>query len=221
MASHPIFKDLRERYGKTYNMGKEVGFLDADRRGYAGPGHWEHTARWADSAAGILGAASALMGETPGSVLDVGCGRGAMVQFLAGGGVRAAGVDIGLDFRAPRCAQANALALPFADLAFDVVVALDMVEHVPDELQGALLRELARVAGRLILATVPTRAPQFRLGTEAGPRNHYLCLAPEEWRRHFQDHGLEVLASGYALLRHGVPFSHGADNWPIALLPRS
>lgn len=220
MSSHPLFRQLRERYGPDYNRGRDVGFQDEDRRGYAGPGHWENVGRWDSSAVGLLDAFAALYPTPrPARALDVGCGRGVMVEALAQREVWAVGVDLGADVRSRRCAQANALALPFASGTFDMVAALDLVEHVPWDLQDALHRELRRVLAPrgLLFVTVPTRAPRFCYSSDVGVRNHYLTLLPLEWVGLFERFSWRVLAHGEALAQHGPPFSWGEDNYPLAM----
>ena len=45
--------------------------------------------------------------------------------------------------------------LPFADASFDVVLCMDVLEHVPREEREALLGELARVSRRFVLLAAP------------------------------------------------------------------
>jgi SAM-dependent methyltransferase len=94
-------------------------------------------------------------------VADVGCGMGATFDALAEFG-RVVGVDNSpkaLEFsrsRGPHCLVAGALpGLPFPDGAFDVVCALDVLEHLEDD-RGAA-RELWRACkpGGLLVVTVP------------------------------------------------------------------
>ena len=57
-----------------------------------------------------------------------------------------------------RFVQADALALPFADAAFDVVHAAAVIEHVGAfERQRGLLHECCRVARRAVFVTTPNR----------------------------------------------------------------
>src|SRR5512136_3383143 len=68
-------------------------------------------------------------------ILDVGCGTGGNLEFLAHWG-HGVGVDLSplpLDFarrrELPRLAQASGLALPYADGVFDLVTAFDVLYH--------------------------------------------------------------------------------------------
>lgn len=91
------------------------------------------------------------------SVLDVGCGNGLLTERLRHERF-AVGVDRSryalMQFSAPR-SRADVTALPFADGTFDCVVCAEVIEHLPLSMYRAALREMARVAKRYILITVP------------------------------------------------------------------
>jgi SAM-dependent methyltransferase len=95
------------------------------------------------------------------TVLDIGCGTGAMSMRLArwGSVVSADFSPLALGFcrrRGLDCLSAgDAARLPFRDASFDVVVALDLVEHLTDD-RAALceFRRVLKPGGRLV-ATVP------------------------------------------------------------------
>jgi 2-polyprenyl-6-hydroxyphenyl methylase/3-demethylubiquinone-9 3-methyltransferase len=88
-------------------------------------------------------------------ILDIGCGAGFLTNALAKD--RAEHRITGLDFAEDSLAtarrhdetkrvtyvQGDAMALPFADESFDVVSAMDFLEHVEDP--GAAVTEAARV----------------------------------------------------------------------------
>jgi len=126
----------------------------------------------------------------PECALEVGCGEGVIAQRLhhhVGEVVALDLPDAGLRARwhrypQPRFLHANAHALPFADKRFDVVVAAEVLEHLPDPDRG--LAELARVGRRHLVLSVP-QEPVFRgcnllagrylrdLGNTPGHLNHW------------------------------------------------
>jgi SAM-dependent methyltransferase len=101
-------------------------------------------------------------------ILDVGCGTGANAEVLAAGerfvvGLDASAIPLELTASETRrpCTrlQADAGQLPFPDAMFDLVAALDVLEHMDDDV-GAT-HELARVlkpAGVLIVFVPALRA---------------------------------------------------------------
>ncbi len=91
------------------------------------------------------------------SVLDVGCGNGVLTNLLEGPDL-IVGTDrsfAALGFvRKPRCLS-DIVCLPFVDGAFDAVLSTEVIEHMPGAVYPAALSELARVARRYVLVTVP------------------------------------------------------------------
>lgn len=94
-------------------------------------------------------------------LVDAGCGGGLLAPHLVGKGYRHVGVDLrrsGLEQAATRAVRpitADVTALPLGDGVADVVVAGEILEHVPD--LGATVAELCRVlrpGGLLVLDTV-------------------------------------------------------------------
>lgn len=109
--------------------------------------------------------------EAPASVLEVGCGEGIVLGYLAERLPRAR-VD-GVELFAPALDRArarspgatlvrgDACALPVRSRSYDLVVCLEVLEHLPDP--DRALREVARVSRRACLLSVP-HEPFFRLG---------------------------------------------------------
>ncbi|MEZ4379820.1 MAG: class I SAM-dependent methyltransferase [Nannocystaceae bacterium] len=106
----------------------------------------------------------------PRSILDVGCGEGYMLAAIADAGVDAE--LAGLDLSAPAIADARARlgdrarlevrdANELADLGeqFDMVLMLEVLEHLPDP--AAMLPLLGRLARSHVLLSVPWE-PFFR-----------------------------------------------------------
>ncbi len=101
--------------------------------------------------------------HAPASVLDVGCGDGHLLGLLGD----AVPVRVGVDLAAPAIRFARAFhpdvrfeVIDAAALAeqFELVISIEVLEHVPDEHVGAFLRALAaRVRpGGTVLLSVPT-----------------------------------------------------------------
>lgn len=102
------------------------------------------------------------------SILDAGCGEGAIGLLLAERGIRSTGTDISEpNIEAARreaehrgasglveFVMGDAEQLPFDDKSFNVVVSSHVLEHLPDFDQGA--RELVRVARKRIIVALPT-----------------------------------------------------------------
>src|SRR3954469_19456885 len=97
----------------------------------------------------------------PRRILDAGCGTGTMLGYLARFG-EAQGIDT--DEEAVRfchmrgitsVSRVDSLPLPFPDNTFDLITALDVIEHIEDD--RAMLRELYRITapGGIFLFSVP------------------------------------------------------------------
>jgi 2-polyprenyl-3-methyl-5-hydroxy-6-metoxy-1,4-benzoquinol methylase len=129
----------------------------------------------------------------PGTLLDVGCGEGVLVEKWAR---RISGRVVGIDLDDPllhaewakrqvpnlEYRVMKAENLPFADGEFEVATAIEVLEHVPDP--EHTVAEIARVASRHLLVSVP-REPLWRglnmargaylkdLGNTPGHLNHW------------------------------------------------
>jgi len=134
----------------------------------------------------------------PRSLLDVGCGEGVLVQHWAAriGAGRVVGVDLEehsiqagwREHQAPNL-EYRVLAsesLPFEDGEFELVSAIEVLEHVPDP--ERTLAEMTRCAQSHLLVSVP-REPLWRmlnmargaylrdLGNTPGHLNHFSARA--------------------------------------------
>jgi 2-polyprenyl-6-hydroxyphenyl methylase/3-demethylubiquinone-9 3-methyltransferase len=96
---------------------------------------------------------AAELGPGPHSVLDIGCGAGFLSNYLAGRGHRVNGLDAAADSLAVAAMydrtqsvdyrRGDARALPYASGSFNVVCAMDFLEHVEEPQQ--VIAEAARV----------------------------------------------------------------------------
>jgi SAM-dependent methyltransferase len=134
-------------------------------------------------------------------ILDVGCGTGATMGFLERYG-QVTGIDVSL--KAVRYCQtqdrsrlclADGAALPFEGESFDVVTALDLLEHLPQEGRG--LREMWRVlkkGGRVVLFV-----PAFMFLWSDFDRfsGHYRRYTRDELRQRVEEAGFEVVRISY------------------------
>jgi SAM-dependent methyltransferase len=110
--------------------------------------------------------ATLLRGRLHGSVLDAGCGTGGFLTWAAARGTfsRLAGVDISAEaielarevVPSAELRVAPLDRLPFGDGEFDLAVSHDVLQHVPEAVLDAGLRELRRVlrpGGALLVRT--------------------------------------------------------------------
>ncbi len=91
------------------------------------------------------------------SVLDVGCGDGAITNVLAER-YDTTGVDrstTALRHVTTRAVRASAESLPFEDLSFDLVLASELLEHLPHAAFRAATSEMIRVSRGWLLVAVP------------------------------------------------------------------
>jgi ubiquinone/menaquinone biosynthesis C-methylase UbiE len=104
-------------------------------------------------------------------ILDVGCGSGGLARLLVEEGAEVTGVDpnpqalTAARTRVPaaRFEEASAEALPFEDAAFDVVLVVNALHHVPLDAMDRAVAEAARVArpGGWLIVLEPLAAGNF------------------------------------------------------------
>jgi 2-polyprenyl-3-methyl-5-hydroxy-6-metoxy-1,4-benzoquinol methylase len=111
---------------------------------------------------GFASALDSLLPDKARRILDVGCGEGHHMRTVGAKLPEATvtGIDVAdatwlslWHAEQGGVATGDAAALPFHDDAFDLVMALEVLEHVPDP--SAVLAEIARVASDVVIISTP------------------------------------------------------------------
>lgn len=149
-------------------------------------------------------------------VLDVGCGAGLLTNFLSTKGHQVSGIDISqksLDIakkkdktRSVEYVCASAYALPFENESFDVVTAMDVLEHVEDPQK--LIAESSRVlkkGGLFFFHTFNRNLLSYLLIIKGvdffvknAPKNMHvypLFIKPQELQSFCQKEGMQVIST--------------------------
>jgi SAM-dependent methyltransferase len=134
-------------------------------------------------------------------ILDLGCGTGTMLKYHSRYG-RAQGVDAdegAVQFCHERgvhdVQQVEGMPLPFEDGTFDLVPALDVVEHIEDDL--GTLRELYRIIrpGGMLMISVP--AYKFLWGAQDEISHHKRRYTAPQVRQRMHEAGFRVRRLSY------------------------
>jgi SAM-dependent methyltransferase len=150
------------------------------------------------------------------SVLDVGCGSGAVANLImrVRPDVRIQGVEVLVrpGCQIP-CQQYDGNRLPFADGSFEVCMCVDVLHHTDDV--AASLHELARVSRRFLLIKDHLCENRFdflvlKLMDWVGNRPQGVVLpyryqSREVWKEQFRECGLEELFFATKIPLYPVP----------------
>lgn len=164
-----------------------------------GQQHWWH--------AGMRRVTWALLGQTQGRVLDIGCGPGWELAELSAG-AWGVGVDLHPHLAVAQPAvRADAMRLPFPDRIFDLALALDVLEQtgVDPRLALAEVARVLRPGGRLLLR-VPAH-PWLR-----GPHDAYWGGA-----RRYRRAELAALVQGAGLTLRRLTYANSLLFAPAAV----
>lgn len=126
-------------------------------------------------------------------LLEVGAGAVSIGDHL---GHRSTAVDTMFDNSAGKYAdrvQASAGCLPFPDKSWDIVVSIDMLEHIPPEFRDRVLREMIRVTRSLLVLAVPVGEAAYKHDIEL--HNYYISKhgQPHRFTREHVEFGLPTL----------------------------
>jgi SAM-dependent methyltransferase len=134
-------------------------------------------------------------------ILDVGCGTGANLEMLSQFG-DAEGVDVSDDALAfcrrkgLKAQKGLAETLPFADESFEITTALDVVEHLDDDIAG--LSEMFRVTKRGGYSLIFVPAFMWLWGVQDDISNHRIRYTKKQIVERLEKAGYTVERATYA-----------------------
>lgn len=178
--------EVSKQFGKDY--------FDGDRKyGYGG---YRYDGRWRPFAEKLIAHYGLKSGDR---VLDVGCGKGFLVyDFMkALPGLEVAGIDISeyavanaMEDVKPFIKVANAVALPFPDKRFDLVVSINTLHNLyVDQLKQAL-REIERVGrGHKYIVMDSFRNEREKVNLMYWQLTCQCFYTPAEWEWLFKEWG--------------------------------
>lgn len=133
------------------------------------------------------------------SVLDVGCGSGAGLKLLSSRAADALGIDLDARLQREDVDVRIQSISDVPDKSFDVVVSMDVIEHVRDD--RAFVADLFRVARKAVFVTTPN----YAVSRNRHPY-HVREYTPGEFERLFRGYGRLELYAGSA---------HGFERVPV------
>lgn len=141
------------------------------------------------------------------SLLDVGCGDGRMVRALLKGKKL---FTIGVDIHAPslrKCQEyethdgyilCDTQRLPLKSGSFDIVLAVEVLEHLEKEEGRKLIKEWEEIACRQVIVTTPVGVCEVRAINDSPYDEHKSSWYPAEFKQ-----------LGYKVRGHGIPRLYG------------
>jgi hypothetical protein len=140
----------------------------------------------------------------PRSALEIGVGSQMVIDYLRRRGIRTVGLDLRPDTMPDVAGAAG--QLPFCAQAFDLVMACQVLEHLPFEQLAPVLADMARVSRRYIIISVPNAGRFLSLSLRASavrsrrwfvelsgllPRGEFRPSAHHYWELGWRDYPLE------------------------------
>jgi len=186
-AKNDADRAIARRFGRE--------FFDGDRnQGYGGfsymPRFWQPVVPTFQSYWSLTGNSS---------VLDVGCAKGFMLHDLVAliPGINVKGIDIStyaiehaMDDITPHVQVANAIALPFGDKSFDVVISINTVHNLERAECGKALQEIERVSrGRSFVTVDAYRNTEEKARMDAWYLTAKTIMSVDEWIAFFNEVG--------------------------------
>ena len=118
-------------------------------------GRYVHKRRWSS----VWHQLDEVMKLEPNRVLEVGPGPGLFKAVAGALGVAVETLDLDPELEPDHVA--SVFEMPFADRGFDVVCAFQMLEHLPFEHSLEAFQEMARVADKAVVISLPDAATRW------------------------------------------------------------
>jgi ubiquinone/menaquinone biosynthesis C-methylase UbiE len=100
--------------------------------------------------------------KTKGKILEVGSGGSGIMSFFYSQDYEIFLVDIRENvfkgLKGAHCIVGDGCRLPFRDKAFDIVISVDVIEHIPKPIRHNFYKELLRVANEEIILSCPLQS---------------------------------------------------------------
>jgi len=133
---------------------------DYEKEYYESEQFWEGAAVDDEGNRARIRQTATLIPPSTGSLADIGCGNGAFVNYVS---QRSPHLDIvaidrsreALKYVRTQKGEGDIAAIPLADRSVDCVTCLEVIEHLPVDVFDQALSELARVARKYVIISVP------------------------------------------------------------------
>lgn len=175
--------------------------------------HWWFVGRRAILETFLKKVASSLVTRhSPLQILDIGCGTGANLEMLAQFG-KAEGVDVSddaLEFcqkKGLKVQKGLAETLPYDDETFDITTALDVIEHLDDDIAG--LKEMFRVTKKGGYAVVFVPAFMWLWGVQDDISHHRIRYTKAQITERLEKAGFTIDRATYANFTFFAPILGG------------
>mmetsp|Transcript_47598 Transcript_47598/g.90846 ORF Transcript_47598/g.90846 Transcript_47598/m.90846 type:complete len:427 (-) Transcript_47598:263-1543(-) len=155
------------------------------------------------------------------TILDAGAGQCKVVRNLTASGLEAYGTEMSrasLDLhcsdlvRIGRVKQATLDSIPFNNNQFDLVFSSEVLEHVPEHMVDAAVKELARVSRGKLFLTISLRRSKMDPPSPEVATVHVTVKTRAWWDSKFAQQGCVRNQMVYSSLQQRIPRSQLTEN---------
>jgi ubiquinone/menaquinone biosynthesis C-methylase UbiE len=141
--------------------------------------------------------------EKKSAILDVGCNYGYFVgdlqntgfQNVYGADISKEAIEYGTSKEIKNLSLSDVANLPYRDNNFDIVLALDVIEHIEDDAQA--LREIYRVTKHEGYSLIMVPAYMFLWGLQDEVAKHYRRYTKSTFTSRVKESGFEIVRTSY------------------------